>query len=972
MAALANDVVVRLYLNGDWRDVSNHVRAESGVSYKRGRQPEDNTTPPQECSLTLDNGSLKGDGDYTERNPMGQWYGYLKRFTPAEAKLRVVKDTATATASNGWGSTDAHSRGAWSVEAWSTSGGAASDYAKAAGKATHLLSAAGAARITYLSNFRARDVGVKLTVSASVANVTGSSVIEGMTMGNVMLRGQGGVGGYYLLRMVVQTDETIVIDWWAHDGTSLTGGSFTATGLTYSNANTYEVRAEIEGHTLRAKVWQTGTPEPFAWTLTTTDEGDFAVTDSMRDSQGWVGVRSSLLSGNTNTNVTTSCDNIEIYSFLAAGEVPEWPQARDETGRDQTVRITICGPKRRLVASRTLARSALYNQFLVNAFGGFVPTPDAYFPLEDGAQTAVDSVMEATGGLAHLKFLESAASTTVSRITWGADSSRPGSKQSMALSGGGLVVAQLSPPTSATRWGACWQQKYNFADGSNDILGTLPSGDLPIYLVLERAAGDTVLHVSLHGGGVSLSPMMSHDMGTKEVVEQWHSVQIEAWQDGGDVAFFLYLDGEQVADHTESPFTLYGLETVELSSVSSTSGESYFGHLAVYGDLISTVSAAAIEAAALGNVAESPVYRARRVAQEYGYEFDWIGFGAITGFGPLSTLPGDGLPMGAQRVGPVIDLLNDIEKVDGGLLYEKRSASALQLRTLESMSSRSSWVTLSMGTSKHLSPPLIPVPDDKNLTNRFTATRTDGGEFVVSLDEGPMSTLPPDQGGIGLMERGDTYNVATETSLPSVASYQVARGTIDQERYPYVTVELHRPAVIDTAGLISKLRDLDIGDQVTLADLESNGIYDDRDLLVIGISGTVDQQRHTMRLVTTPAELLRVWMPGATTSAATEFARADSDFTTLDEDLTLSETDVTIEVASDRAFWVNSVSHPNNFPFDVITGGEAMRVTAGTAPAGQNQTWTVTRALNGVQKTHTAGQKISLYRPNYMGLGGIS
>lgn len=168
MSPLANDIVTRLYLNGDWRDISGHVRAEAGVAYQRGRRGEDDTTPPQECSLTLDNGIGKGNGDYTENNPLGQWYGHLGRFTPATVALRHVRDTATTSAINSWGSTDAHSKGAWNVESWTNAGGSASDYNKSAGKATHLVNAGGAIRLSYLANYQARDVGVSLTWSSSL------------------------------------------------------------------------------------------------------------------------------------------------------------------------------------------------------------------------------------------------------------------------------------------------------------------------------------------------------------------------------------------------------------------------------------------------------------------------------------------------------------------------------------------------------------------------------------------------------------------------------------------------------------------------------------------------------------------------------------------------------------------------------------------------------------------------------------
>lgn len=969
--SLANDIRTRLYLNGAWRDVSDHVRAESGVSYRRGRGDSDNVTPPSECSLVLDNGATKGNGAYIEQNPLSPWYGYLQRFTPAEVKLRTVVDTATTAAASSWGSTDAHvadgvTTSAWDVLAWTNTGGVAGDYNKASGKATHLIQAANSNRFSHLADFSARDLDMAITMSLAITNITG-----GVIGSDFLLRAQS-LGEYYAMRVLIQTDESITLDIVDAFGTSLGLGPLVVPGLTHSSAQALRMRMQCEGQTVRAKIWAASGDEPFAWHKTFTDEGLTATTLNLRDAAGFVGIRSIVGSGNTNVPVTISFDDLEISTMLATGEVSSWPQSRDVTGGDQTTRIVIGGPKRRLTVAKTLSRSALYSQIKINALGGYLPTPQAYFPMEDGAQTATDKILEASGGSATMRFVASSVSSEVSKVEWGADSSRPGSKQSATLTGGGHLVVELSPPVNAGWFGATWQVKFNYSDGHVTVLGTTAAPDAPIYFTFDIAPETTQLEMRIDGGGLTVPGAMVHDFGTKEDVEQWHTIQLEVFQDGADVAFFLFVDGEFTDGYTEFGFTMRPLQTVQLSSMVDAGGDTIFGHLAVYAADIANVDTAEVHHAGQGNPGELPVFRAKRIAQEYGYEFDWIGYGGVTGTPDLALgdpAVGDGRPLGAQRVGNVIDLLGDAEKVDHGLLYEQRSTSAIQFRTYRSMYSRSSWVTLDMSAGQ-LSPPLVPVPDDQGLTNRFTARRTDGGEYVHALDSGPMSTLPPDQGGIGLMERGDNFNVQDETHLPDIASLHVARGTIRQERYPSVKVELHRPDVYGTAGMLAKLRDLDIGDQVTLTGMARNRVYDDRDVLVVGLNGRVDQLTHTLTLVTSHAELLRVWTPGATTATATEFARADSEYTTIDEDLTSSETDVTIEVEATRAFWVNSTDHPDAFPFNVICGGEVMTVTAGTAPAGQNQTWTVTRNINNLPggKTHSAGAKISLHRPNYMGL----
>lgn len=966
--ALSNDIVVRLYLNGDWRDISSHVRHADGISYSRGRRGEDDTTPPAACSLTLDNGEGKGDGDYTEQNPLGQWYGRLGRFTPAEVRLRHVRDTATTTASNGLGTTDTHPQGAWNVEAWTTSGTAA-DFSKSSGKANVAVTAAGQVKVAYLADYRGRDVGVSLTWSSTITNVTGTNLGSGVCPANILVRGQGALSSYYMLRLVIQTDETITLDWWDQTNTSITGGSIDS-GVTYVAGASYRTRVEIEGRTLRAKLWAATDPEPFDWTDEFTDEGDDKNSPpALADVQGWVGIRTSHTSTNTNGSTTYSYDDIEVYSFIAAGEVSEWPQTQDTTARDQTVRITIEGPRGRLAAAKTIARSALYQQVLITYYGGFSPIPDAYFPLEDSAQTVTNTIRSAVGGNSNLRFevQPAPANTTVGTVSWGAETTLPGTKQAPTVKGGGALFATILPPTSATDWGFAFAAKLNYADGFLMSASSSPdAGADPMYWRIRMSPGSTVVEVDLLRTGAVVTPMMTYDLGSKEAVEGWHTFILEASDIGADVAYLLFVDGVQEDTYTDTGGTLQGVAYINLGTVDNATGGISYAHLVVWGDLILSVSTEGYHNAAVGVPGEWPTYRAKRLATEYGYAYDWIGFGGVTGFGPSASLPGDGKPMGAQRVANLLDLFNDCEKLDGGVLYEQRS-SGFQFRTLASMSGRSSWITFDVATSKHLSG-LQPVPDNRELCNRFTARRADGGEYIYSLDTGPMSTLPPNEGGVGVVDRSDTFNAVDESALPDLARHRVARGTIQQERYPSVTVELHRPAVYETAGLLSLLHDLDIGDQVTLSGLTSWRVYDDRDVLVIGINGQLDQFRHTKNLATVPAELTRVLRLSASVATSTEASRLGSGYTTLAEDLTTTETDVTIEVETNRAFWVNSTSHSNRFPFDVICGGEVMRVTAGTAPSGQNQTWTVTRSINGVVKTHSAGARLDLFRKNYLGL----
>ncbi|MFD7990731.1 hypothetical protein [Streptomyces mexicanus] len=94
--------------------------------------------------------------------------------------------------------------------------------------------------------------------------------------------------------------------------------------------------------------------------------------------------------------------------------------------------------------------------------------------------------------------------------------------------------------------------------------------------------------------------------------------------------------------------------------------------------------------------------------------------------------------------------------------------------------------------------------------------------------------------------------------------------------------------------------------------------------------------------------------------------RIDTDSTILDADAGATDTTLQIGVAAGTP-WITTAEDPAAFPFDVLVGGERMTVTAITG-ATSLQTFTVTRAVNGVTKSHTAGTAVQLAEPAVIAL----
>lgn len=91
--------------------------------------------------------------------------------------------------------------------------------------------------------------------------------------------------------------------------------------------------------------------------------------------------------------------------------------------------------------------------------------------------------------------------------------------------------------------------------------------------------------------------------------------------------------------------------------------------------------------------------------------------------------------------------------------------------------------------------------------------------------------------------------------------------------------------------------------------------------------------------------------------------KADTEDCTLNGSMTTSSAVANVITAVGGVPWVDSATFPTEFPFDVEVGGEIMRVTSCTGTA-LSQTFAVVRGINGIVKTHSTGETVSLaYTP---------
>jgi hypothetical protein len=301
--------------------------------------------------------------------------------------------------------------------------------------------------------------------------------------------------------------------------------------------------------------------------------------------------------------------------------------------------------------------------------------------------------------------------------------------------------------------------------------------------------------------------------------------------------------------------------------------------------------------------------------------------------------------MGAQSQKDLLAVLAECELVDRGIMHDSRDEFGVRLQLAVGMQTRSTDLALDYSAADLSS--IAPIEDDQTLINDVTAARTDGSSYRYAIADGTLSTAT-----VGLYDTSVELSLYRDTDLGDQASWRANLGTVDQPRFPDLSVDLARQNYTVSGALNASVLDLDIGDRVTISNPPPWMEADDIDQMIIGLSEVLDQRTHKITMVCAPNELWRIGIYGS--------ARYESAGTYLSVALDPTTTAVDVSIPTGPGWGVSDGS------YDVVVAGEAMTVTAvaGTAPT---QTLTVTRSVNGIVKSHAAGSEVKLRRRYYYG-----
>lgn len=928
---------IELNLSGTWTDITSYVRYEDGISIQRGQQNEGSSTlDASTCSLTLDN----RDGRFSPRKPTGAYYGQIGRNTPIRVSLPygstylLVRPSQAARATcpdaSALGITgDIDLRIDVDADQWET-GDLAGKYVTTSNQRSWWLGVdTGRPQLVWSPD--------GTFTNRKIATATDRlPVARGRLAVRATLDVNNGAGGYTATFYTADT----ISGTWTQLGDAVTVSGTTSifdstagieigdvSGISINSSNSTAIPGRYLAFQLRSGIAGTVVANP---DFSTQSAGDTSFADTASSPNTW-------------TVASPAALDDRLYRFW--GEVSEWPPKRDISGTDATVSIQASGISRRLKQGNATLRSSMFREFANPARTSIV----AYWPMEDSAEATQIAASDST--VAPARIIGSPKLADYS--DWTATDPVP------TMSTGRIVGAV--PSYAAT--GAISVRMFVFmpsggVSAETSLLHLQTSGTVTAWEVRLNAAGNLITKAwdntgaPVDDGAGNLDSEITFDLDSLGFC----ILDLELSQNGSDIDWATKILDFTNTDtinttipgtSTSGTVTSETLGAARAVTVGRDQGltDVVVGHLTVATSL--TAYAATSQAIAAHN-GENPLNRMIRLCSEEEIDFTWITRGQSDN--PVTL--GDQLDKG------LVDLLQEAADADGGILYEPRDFLGFTYRTRLSQYNQQPTITLSCADHQ-LSDALVAVDDDQRTVNDITVKRVAGSQYRLQQTTGALTVDdPPD--GVGRYDTSVDLSLERDDQLQDQAGWRLHLGTVDEARFPSISVNLAHSAF--DAALTAQALAVDVGDRLVVTDPSDDLPPDDISQIVLGYSEKLDQFQHVITYVCAPESPYRVGVAADGSGTDFQFSRVDTGGSTLASSATSTAT--SLSVATTDALWTTDTG---DLPFDVMVAGERVTVTA-ISGSSSPQTFTVTRSVNGVVKAQSSGAEVSIVDPVYVAL----
>jgi hypothetical protein len=630
-------------------------------------------------------------------------------------------------------------------------------------------------------------------------------------------------------------------------------------------------------------------------------------------------------------------DGAVLFWGQIASIVPTWPVGDISAGLrpgECFVTITAAGVLRQLGQGRKPLRSPLFRAMAANGshIWNFWPCED-----EQGARFMASGVpVESGTALPNL---------TMHGFSLASDSTLPGAEPLPLLSSGGNGTWSVHVRNStAGRWCHEWFQRCPTSPAAADstvFVDTFTTGS-HVKWTMRLGFDGTNPFLRLRSynaaGAIVVDQLFTNPDNLFQ--DPWMRWRLEvADAGGGNITWTL----SRSKVSTESDVVTYASGTVAGTAGAVTQvgggvqncpdGGFSFGFLVVHDGL----TFAWLTGPDVGWDGEEAWDRMFRLCTEEGVSIAHVGGASGSGVEDRT------MPMGPQPVGDFDALLFECAAADGGILTENPVFPSLIYRTRASRYNRPYLATLSAAANQ-ITAPFTPTRDDQAIRNDVTVQRTNGAK--VNLVNQASVDLH------GRYTDSQTLNLGEDDSVRHVCGWLLHLGTYEGSRYPQVTIDLAvHPELIPVVQIMR------VGDRIRVIDLPTqHSSWPTVDLTIEGGSHTIGRKSWTVTLNCSPAAPWTIGVWGT--------ARWSPRGSTLTADINGS--DMTIQVATTGRPWTTAST---DFPLNLLIGGSEVVTATGCTGATSPQVFTLaTRAVNGVIRSHLAGESVDLELPAVIGL----
>jgi hypothetical protein len=779
------DVRAELSL-GTWTDITPYLFLRAGeVAITRGHPDETTTTNPSATKLRLDNTA----GRFNEYNPAGPYYGLIGRNTPLrisvpegasylrsetdQASYASCPDTAGVSITG-----DTEVQLDVTLDNWQANTSLAGKWTSAGNERSWLLLLNENMTLTFAWS---PDGTTIITATSAVGVPVPALRRQGLRV--TLAVASGTVTFYTAPALANQVTIGPVTSGWVQLGAAVVAGANSVFDSTAPVCAGYAAGDADFGYPgLYGKVHRLALLSGIGGTVKASP--DFTVQAAGA---------SSFADGESNAWTLAGTAEISARKYRGHFEVASWPPTWDPTGTDVQATVSGSGVLRRLAQGNSPVNSAMY-RYWTKLAGSAAPV--AYWPCEDG----------------------------------------PGSTQIASGIGGRALMIAGSPNLAADNSFAC-SAPLPQLNGSTWYSQRLPSytdtGTLVIRFALNVASGlsgNAVLtRFDLTGPNLSANPLYLYwsggtltlfGTGTIASVALAAATPVEVSVEfvfdtgnGGEVGMTLRVMTLGGAITSNGPVFVLGtigqLAEITVNPVGDISagwsdpGKSVIGHIGMQ-TALTPLSALASPLAAWA--AERAGNRFARLCAEEGIAC------RIQGNADTST------PMGPQTQQTITQLFQEVADADRGTITEPRQVLGLGYRCRNSLLHQSPAITLDYAQGE-VSPPMTLTDDDQYTINDVTVARSASSSASKAstsraiAQTGPLSVQPPPN-GVGTYDTQVTVNLAYDRQLDSHAGWLLHLGTVDEPRYPQITIDLANTA-LDPVVLWAA-QDADIADYLAV------------------------------------------------------------------------------------------------------------------------------------------------------------